>query len=130
MSSVSPLEVAWTLAAVPGLAVWLVNLRSAWRSLRAARHAGIGNGRLIVARYNVRKTLTMIYISAVFVLIGAVAMLRPPNPSVPPLDLLRILQTVGLLSAPALISYIGVSWRRVEYGVLRIAEHRNGGKSS
>ena len=115
------LEVIWTGAALPGLVVWAVNLRSARRSLRAVHLVGVVNGRLRVARYGVRQGLVMLYASGVFVLIGVNALLRPVNPAAPEWDALRVLLTIGLISAPALISYLGLDWRRVEVGVLQRA---------
>lgn len=129
MGTVDPLELIWTVAALPGLVVWVVNLHSARRSARAVRQAGIRDARAAVARYAVRKSLVMIHLAGVFAMIGIVAMLRPPNPEVPAWDALRILLTVGLLSAPAAISFIGVDWRRVEYETLRSARGRLHGEA-
>lgn len=127
--TVEPLELVWTLAALPGLIIWIVNLTSASRSLRAVRSAGIVNGRRRIAQYTVRKCWVLIIISAVFVLIGISALLRPPNPGVPDWDWLRVLLTVGLLGAPALITLLGFDWRRVEASVLHSARHNTTGKT-
>jgi hypothetical protein len=117
-------EVIWTLAALPGLLSWIINLVSARRSLRAVVKSDVDDGRLPVAKYAVRKSWVMIGLSFVFVLIGTISMLRPSNPELPVFDLLRAILTAGLLAAPAMISFIGADWRRVENEVLRIARER------
>jgi hypothetical protein len=111
------IEVVWTLAALPGLVLWLVNRASAGRSLRAIKAVGALNGRLIIARYSVQKANVLIGVSFVFVLIGLVSMARPANPTVAAWDLLRVVLTAGLLGAPAAISYLGYRWRAVEQQV-------------
>lgn len=127
--TVDPIEVIWTLAALPGLVVWVVNLVSASRSLRAVRVIGIVNGRRMIARYSVRKCWVLVIISGVFVLIGVSAMLRPPNPGAPRWDWLSLLLTAGLLGAPALITLLGFDWRRVEASVLHSARRDTAGKT-
>jgi hypothetical protein len=113
-------EVVWTAAALPGLTLWLSNHRLARRSLRAIRSAGATNGRLIIARYSVMKSYVFIGISSVFVLIGVIAMIRPANPAATAWDWSRVVLTIGLLGAPAGISYLGYRWRSVEQPVTRL----------
>lgn len=122
--TVDPVELVWTLAALPGLIVWGVNLVSASRSLHAVRRAGIVNGRRVIAWYSVRKCWVLIVVSGVFALIGIIALLRPPNEAVPHWDWLRVLLTVGLLTAPALIAFLGFDWRHAEAAVLHSARRR------
>lgn len=117
-------EVVWTLAALPGLVLWVVNRTSATRSLRAVKAAGIGNGRLIIARYSVQKANVLIGVSAAFAAIGVVAMIRPTNPAADTWDLTRSLLTVGLLGGPAGVSFIGYRWRVVERQVTELARRR------
>lgn len=124
-----PLELIWTLAAFPGLVVWIGNLISAGQSRRAVRLAGISNGRWLIAQYSVRKCWVLITLSGVFVLIGISALLRPPNPGVPHWDWLSLLLTLGLLGAPALITLLGFDWRRVEAAVLNAARHDTADKT-
>lgn len=123
-ATVDWVEVVWTAAALPGLVLWLVNRVSAARSLSAIKAAGATNGRLIIARYSVMKANVLIGVSAVFVLIGAIAMLRPANPGATGFDPLRLLLTIGLLGAPAGISYLGYRWRAVEQRVTVLARQR------
>ena len=118
------IEVVWTCAALPGLGLWVANRVLAVRSLRAITAAGTTNGRLIIARYSVLKADVFIGISAVFVLIGVISMLRPANPSAPEMDALRAVLTVGLLGAPAAISFLGYKWRDVERRVVALARMR------
>ena len=113
-------EVVWTLAALPGLALWIANWVLAARSLRAVRAAGATNGRLIIARYSVMKSIILIGISAAFVLIGGVAMARPTNPAATAWDWSRVVLTIGLLGAPAGISFLGYRWRVVEQQVTKL----------
>lgn len=123
-ATVDWVEVVWTVAALPGLVLWLINRTYAARSLSAIKAAGATNGRLIIARYSVVKANVLIGVSAVFVLIGVVAMLRPANPGSAGFDPLRILLTIGLLGAPAGISYLGYRWRAVEQRVTALARQR------
>lgn len=122
--TVDLVELIWTLAAVPGWISWALNLRSAYRSLRAVRDAGITNGRRMVARYMVRKSWIMVQLSGVFILIGAVAMVRPAGPGAQQWDIPRVVLTVALLAAPVMISYLGGNWRRVEAELLRVSTRR------
>jgi hypothetical protein len=112
-------EVVWTLAALPGLILWLVNRAYAARSLKAIRALGTTNGRLIIARYSVMKSNVLIGVSLVFVLIGVISMIRPA--SFDGFDPLRLVLTLGLLGAPAAISYLGYRWRAVERQVTALA---------
>lgn len=122
--SIQWFEVVWTVAALPGLGLWLANRALAVRSLRAVRAARVTNGRLIIARYSVMKADVLIGVSSVFVLIGVIAMLRPDNPAAASFDPLRLVLTIGLLGAPTAISYLGWRWREVEQQVTALARHR------
>jgi hypothetical protein len=114
-------EVVWTLAALPGLTLWLLNRGTSVRSLRAITKLGTANGRLLIARYSVTKANVLIGISTVFVMIGVISMIRPTNPASPGMDGLRLVLTIGLLGAPAAISYLGYQWREVEQKVTALA---------
>jgi hypothetical protein len=92
--------------------------------LRAIKAVGTKNGRLIIARYSVMKSNVFIGICAVFVMIGVVAMTRSANPSATDWHWSRIALTIGLLGAPAGISYIGYRWRAVEKQVTSLARQR------
>lgn len=120
------IEVVWTLATLPGLVLWISNRILAGRSLRAIKSVGATNGRLIIARYSVMKSNVLIGVQAVFLLIGAISMLRPANPTVASWDWLRVLLTAGLLGAPAAISFLGYRWRVVEQKVTALARLRLG----
>jgi hypothetical protein len=117
-------EVVWTLAAVPGLGLWTANHHLAVRSLRAVRAVGATNGRLIIARYSVTKARVFINVSAAFVLVGIVAMTRPPNPAAVDWDWTRVVLTLGLLGAPAAIAFLGHKWRAVEQQVTALYRRR------
>jgi hypothetical protein len=123
------IEVVWTLAALPGLLLWLYNRALAKRSLRAIKAAGATNGRLIIARYSVLKANVLIFISAVFVLIGVISMLRPTNAAAAGWDWIRVALTAGLLGAPAAISFLGYRWRAVEAQVVALARLRLGSQN-
>ena len=124
LANIEWFEVVWTAAALPGLALWLSNHLLARRSLRAVRAAGATNGRLLIARYSVMKSYIFIGISSVFVLIGIVAMARPTNPGAAAWDWSRVALTIGLLGAPAAISYLGYRWRAVEQQVTALYRRR------
>lgn len=122
-STVDWIEVVWTLAALPGIWVWTVNRISAGKTLRAARKMGFTNGRLLWAKYSTLKSDCLLAISLVFVLIGIISMSRP-NSTIG-WDWLRVLLTIGLLGAPAIISFLGIKWRAVDQYILKTArEHR------
>jgi hypothetical protein len=119
------IEVAWILAAVPGLLLWVGNRVLAVRSLRAIRALGATNGRLIVARYGVRKANIMIFVQSVFVLIGAIAMTRPTNQAVAAQwDWSRTALAVALLGAPVALAVLGYQWRSVERQITALARAR------
>ena len=124
--TVNLIEITWTVAALPGLAIWLANRRTARRSLLAVKALGVGNGRLVVARYSVRKANVLIMVLFVFALIGFVSMVRPSNPEVAGWDWIRVLLTVGLLGAPALLSWLGWEWRQVDQQIISMARDRRG----
>jgi hypothetical protein len=120
---VDPIEVVWTLAALPGLILWVANYLSAKKALRAVHLFGITDARLVIARYSVMKAGVMIGLSFVFVLIGVISMCRPANPDVPQWDWLRVILTGGLIGGPASISFLGWRWRRAEETILQMARN-------
>lgn len=107
-------EVLWTLSALPGLVMWLVNLAAANRSRKAMVVLGYGNGRLLWARFGVLLTSVFSTVELVFVLIGVVAMLRS-RPANMGGDWTRPVLTVGLIGASALIAFVGWRWRVVDH---------------
>lgn len=112
-------ELLWTLVAIPGLLLWVSNRRRAGASLRATKRLSIGNGRRAFARFAVRETTAWAFIEAVFVAIGAVSMTYEPNP-----DSNGVTRTVivsSLILSSAVITALGVEWRRVDRELVRNA---------
>lgn len=115
-------EIVWTLAAVPGLVLWLVNRVAAGRSRRAVRRLGVGNGRLVWARFSVLLTDVFVLIETVFVVVGISAMLRAPSPDSTTLS--RLIVSVGFAGVSCLITFVGYRWRVVEAEILAGAQAR------
>lgn len=111
-ATVSLLELLWTLAALPGLALWSLNAWSAARSLQAIRSIGAANGRLTWAQFSLHLTLVFVVIDIVFVIIGGISMTRLSNPSGSQLSTQVI--GAGLLLASAAISLLSYRWRVVD----------------
>ena len=75
--TITPAEVIWTLSSLPGLILWLDNLRNARKDLRAVRRLGYVDGRMIWAKFAVPKNAAFAFIEFSFLSIGLVA-IRPP----------------------------------------------------
>ncbi len=112
-------ELLWTLVAIPGLLLWVSNRMRAGASLRATKRLDIGNGRRAFARFAVRETTVWAFVEAVFVAIGVVSMTYESNPDSNTLSSLVIV--AGLILASAMITALGVEWRRVDRELVRTA---------
>lgn len=112
-------ELLWTLVAIPGLLLWVSNRMRARASLRATKRLDIGNGRRAFARFSVRETTVWAFVEAVFVTIGVVSMTYESNPDSNTLSSLVIV--AGLILASAMITALGVEWRRVDRELVRSA---------
>lgn len=116
-------ELVWTLIALPGLVLWIINRISAGQTLRAARAMGISNGRMLFARFGVRETTAWTVIDAVFVIIGVVAMTNASNPDADDSPT-RLLVAAGLIGASCIVTYLGWSWREIDVALVRLAAER------
>lgn len=112
-------ELLWTIVALPGLLLWLSNRQRARASLQAAKRLAIGNGRRAFARFSVRETTVWAFVEFVFVIIGVVSMTYESNPDSNTLSSLVIV--AGLIVASAMITALGVEWRRVDRELVRTA---------
>lgn len=124
-ATIEAAEVVWTLAALPGLVMWLVNRRDAGRMRAGARKLPQPNGRLAWARFAVHFTTVMVGVEATYVGLGVVGMTRPPNPAAnvqSPLVGLAIV--LGLITASAAVSFLGWRWRQVDRQLIAMARAR------
>ena len=116
-------EVLWTVAALPGLIVWLVNRAAASRSLEAVRTLGFGNGRMVWAKFGVLLTTAFVAVESTFVLLGVISMLRS-RPAQMGGDWTRPALTVGLIGTSLLIAFVGYRWRAVDVYLVSAARDR------
>ena len=112
-------ELLWTIVAIPGLLLWVSNRMRAGASLRATKRLDIGNGRRAFARFAVRETTVWAFVEAVFVAIGVVSMTYESNPDANTLSSLVIVS--GLILSSAMITALGMEWRRVDRELVRTA---------
>jgi len=118
-NTIQSTELLWTLVAIPGLLLWVSNRMRAQASLQATKRLDIGNGRRAFARFAVRETTVWAFIEFVFVAIGVVSMTRETNPDANTLSSLVIV--AGLILSSAMITALGVEWRRVDRELVRTA---------
>lgn len=113
-------EVLWTVAAVAGLYVWVINAIDSSRIYRMATKFG-SDGVIIWAKFSNTLTRSFIALEVIFVLIGISAMSRPQAPSYP------VVQSwiVGaiLIGASVLISFIGFRWKEVNDKLTQGSKH-------
>lgn len=121
-STITWLEVIWTIVAIPGAVLWAMNRRSAMLSLRAARRARAGNGRRVYANFAVKETSAWLGIEALFVAMGVLSMLVEPTSSVVRWPSYVI--TAGLIVTSVFISYMAFQWRAADEAVLRVAREK------
>ena len=117
-------EVVWTLAALPGLVMWLANRRDAGRMRAAARTLPRPNGRLAWAQFAVLFTNVMVGVELVYICLGAVGMIRPPNPAASERPLIGLVIVLGLIAASAAVSFLGWRWRAVDRQLVAMARAR------
>lgn len=116
-------ELLWIAAALPGLWLWLRNLREAKQDLRAVRAISPRNGRFLWARFSVLLTRTFVGIEVLFVLLGGVALFR-----VPPMDPhpeTRYVTIGGLIVASIVISVIAQRWASVNAEIVQAARDKH-----
>lgn len=116
------LEVAWMLVALPGAVLWMMNRRSAVLSLRAARRLRVGNGRRVYANFAVRETSAWLTIELIFVAMGVLSMTVEPTASEVKWPSYGI--AVGLIVSSILISVMAFQWRIADEAVLQVARQK------
>ncbi len=116
-------EVAWLLAALPGLYLWAQNYRSARRTRRAAQIKNVGNGRLLWAKYSTMATATHTVIESVFVLLGVVAIFRPANPG--STEFGRLVIGAALIGCSLLLTLLALMWKQIEEDLIGLVARRN-----
>jgi len=72
--TVSDIELIWTLIAIVGLFFSLHNFKQSHEDLKFLRENGIGNGRVIIARFAMRAEAARALIQMIFITIGISAM--------------------------------------------------------
>lgn len=117
---VADIEIVWTIIALVGLIYSLFNVKDANGDLKVLREAGVGNGRLTLAKYQMQAESLRTAIQAVFLSIGLAAMALPSAPDNLDLPLrqivIQVLVTYGLIISSVLLtikSYLGYRVRRV-----------------
>lgn len=128
IGSATWLEIAWTLAAIPGFVLWAKSWFSARQSLKAVRNLKYSNGRLLWAKFSLQLTSVMLIIEFAFITIGVIAMSLQTNPSSNPTYSLII--SVVLISSSVFISLLAYRWREVEAQILEMARIRLAEKAS
>lgn len=118
--TVDLIEVLWTLAALPGLVLWLTNRIIAGRSLRAVIRLRVSNGRMLWARFSVLLTNVFVGVEAVFVLVGGIALFRESTGN----DVIRFVLAFALIGASALITWVGWRWRVVDQELVKLGRER------
>lgn len=98
------LEWAWTIVCAIGFVVRLWLLIDAQKDVEAQLHDIINGRKRRLARANRRGRLVALYMVAVFVAIGIVAMLRPPAPGASNMrpDMLSLFTAFAFISATVL----------------------------
>ncbi|MCA1570799.1 MAG: hypothetical protein LC798_10880 [Chloroflexi bacterium] len=111
-------EVLWTLAALPGLIMWVRNRIVTGRTLKAAQQLQLHltNGRLVWAKFARRKTTVLAGIELVFVLVGVLAMTRAPNPYAT--TGARLVTLVSLICASAALTWLAYDWQNVHRALI------------
>lgn len=110
--TIQPTEIAWMVAAIPGLWLWFSNMRYAWGTLNFLKRLPLVNGRMVWARFSVTLTLTFVAIEAGFVAIGLVAMTTEPSPT--STLAIRWIFAGVFIAASIAITYIALRWRLVD----------------
>jgi hypothetical protein len=124
-NSIQWYEVLWVVFAAVGFVFWLLNARTARKSLKAATAFHIGNGRLTWARFSLTLTIVFAAIEFVFLLVGFNAMLREPTPTTAA-SATRVLTLIGFLAVSFAITYLAREWREVDkYLVASALERQN-----
>lgn len=118
-ATVQTAELLWFVAALPGLWLWLVNLRTAILTLRASRAARISEIGSLWARFSVTIITLLVYVEIAFVVIGAIAMTAVPSPTA---SAVRSWVFAAIfISASLGITAAAFLWRRVDSAFVRLA---------
>jgi hypothetical protein len=123
LGTASLVEVLWTLVALPGLVLWGVNTRSAVLTIRAAKLAGISNGRMEWARFGLLLTSCFMFVEFVFLATGVIAMLRPSNPD--GVTVYNLVFAGIFMLASIIVTFVGKEWRRVDRYLVAAARLRS-----
>lgn len=115
-------ELLWTVCAIPGLWLWILNQRESARDVRAARTIIPRNGRYLWASFSVLLTRMFVGIEVLFVLLGIVAMFRPSP--MDPTPVIRYVTVAGLILASAGITWLSYRWKQVNRDIVQAARDR------
>jgi len=117
---VADIEIVWTVVAFVGLIYSLLNVRDAQIDLKVLEEAGVKNGRLTLARYQIEAEVLRAIMQTIFLAIGIAAMALPEVPDsldIPATQVvIRVLITYGLILSSVLLSvksYLGYRVRRI-----------------
>lgn len=115
-------ELIWILAAIPGLWFWVRNRLEAGIDAKAAATIVPRNGRYLWARFSVFLTNTFVGIELLFLLLGGVALFRPPP--MDPQPGTRVVTIAGLTIASVVITLLAYRWKQVNEEIVRAARAR------
>lgn len=111
-------EIIWTVAAIPGLLVWAVNLRNAWQAVRVTKHSGRTAVRLLGGTM-LRLALGATLAELTFMAWGIVGMTQPA--ATDHITLVGWTITAGVVLVALITMLIGFDVRRAMVTVWRLA---------
>lgn len=115
--TVSWLELAWTIVALHGFALWAWNARGAYRSLRAVKTLKMRNGRMLWARFALQLCSAFAIVELTFLVVGSIAMTRVSNPASAGALASGTASTItglALLGSSLVLTATASRWRRVD----------------
>ncbi len=111
-------EIMLVLAALPGLVLWLLNMKIAIRAKRAVDTFRVMDGRQIISKHQIRSTASWAGIHLLFVLIGLLlwSYTRPGEVTI-------VREIIYALAITALLwlSYLAWDWRQMHYRLFGLA---------
>lgn len=116
-------ELLWIAAALPGLWLWLMNLRDARKDFRAVRDISPRNGRYLWAKFSTLLTRAFLGLELLFIGLGVQALFRTPPAA--PASLSRVITVIGLIAASVVISAIAYRWKRVNAEIVQAARDKH-----
>lgn len=117
-------EIIWMVTAIPGLVVWLINLRESLKTMRIAKLQSRTDPRYVWARFSTFLTVAAVLVEASFILIGSASMTVPASPSGN--VVVRYVVTTFFVLVSIVITIIGLEWKRVHSNIMDIVRRQRG----